>query len=193
MGMGMNQMKQVPCDRWTGQMDTYALEQMIIAEKEKGNNPFFINCMAGSTVMGSFDKQNEIADIAKKHGLWHHVDGCWGGFLAWSDKHKKTLFDGIERADSVTMNCHKGQGVPNQATMLLVNNKGPILKQANTSGAEYLFHESEYSRYDIGDKTLSCGRKGDGFKIWLALKKHGINGFKRYADEAMEKAEYITN
>ena len=48
-------------------MDTYALEQMIIAEKEKGNNPFFVNCMAGSTVMGSFDKQNEIADICKKH------------------------------------------------------------------------------------------------------------------------------
>ena len=83
--------------------------------------------MAGSTVMGSFDNQNEIADISKKHGLWHHIDGCWGGFLAWSDKHKH-LFDGAERADSITMNCHKGQGVPNQATMLIVNDKGNILK-----------------------------------------------------------------
>ena len=106
-GMGMNNMRQVPCDRWTGQMDTYALEQMIIKEKELGNHPFFVNCMAGSTVIGSFDKQNEIADIAKKHGLWHHIDGCWGGFLAWSDKHKH-LFAGTERADSITMNAHKG-------------------------------------------------------------------------------------
>ena len=46
-------------------MDTYALEQMIIKEKELGNHPFFVNCMAGSTVIGSFDKQNDIADIAK--------------------------------------------------------------------------------------------------------------------------------
>lgn len=91
------------------------------------------------------------------------------------------------------MNVHKGQGVPAQASMLLVNNKGNILKKANTSGAEYLFHESEYSRYDIGDKTLSCGRKGDGLKIWLSLKKHGIKGMAKYADDAMEKSQYITN
>lgn len=89
------------------------------------------------------------------------------------------------------MNCHKGQGVPSQATMLLVNNKGNILKKTNTSGAEYLFHESEYSQYDIGDKTLSCGRKGDGLKIWLNLKKHGINGMAKIAEDAMDKAAYI--
>jgi len=83
--------------------------------------------MGGSTVLGSFDNQNEIADIAQKHGLWHHIDGCWGGFLAWSDKHKH-LFAGAERANSITMNVHKGQGAPNQASMLIVNDKGPILK-----------------------------------------------------------------
>lgn len=109
-------------------MDTYALEQMIIEDKELGNNPFFVNCMAGSTVLGSFDKQHEIADICKKHGQWHHIDGCWGGFLAWSDKHRKNLFAGTERADSITINCHKGQGMPNQATMLITNKKGNILK-----------------------------------------------------------------
>ena len=45
-------------------MDTYALDQMIVAEKEQGNKPFFVNCMGGSTVLGSYDNQNEIADIA---------------------------------------------------------------------------------------------------------------------------------
>jgi glutamate/tyrosine decarboxylase-like PLP-dependent enzyme len=75
--------------------------------------------------------------------------------------------------------------------MLIVNDKEHALKKANTSGAEYLFHESEYSKYDIGDKT-SCGRKGDGLKIWLNLKKHGINGMKKFADDAMEKSQYIT-
>ena len=108
----MNNMRQVPCDRWTGRMDTKILEQMIINEKEAGNTPFFINSMGGSTVMGSYDDHHEISRIAKKHGLWHHIDGCWGGFLAWSEKHTD-LFDGAEKADSITMNVHKGQGVPN--------------------------------------------------------------------------------
>jgi hypothetical protein len=54
--------------------------------------------MAGSTVLGSFDNQNEIADIAQKHGLWHHIDGCWGGggggapsLTTWTDALKGGL------------------------------------------------------------------------------------------------------
>ena len=68
--------------------------------------------MAGSTVMGSFDDNNKLSEIAKKYGMWHHVDACWGGFLAFSEKHGKKLFDGIEKVDSISINAHKGFGVP---------------------------------------------------------------------------------
>lgn len=55
-----------------------------------------------------------------------------------------------------------------------------------------MFHETEYSKYDIGDKTLSCGRRADSFKLWLSMKKHGMDGFVRIAEYAMEKSIYIT-
>lgn len=55
-----------------------------------------------------------------------------------------------------------------------------------------MFHETEYSKYDIGDKTLSCGRRADSFKLWLSLKKHGMDGFTKIANDAMEKSAYIT-
>ena len=71
--------------------------------------------------------------------------------------------------------------------MLLVNGKDNALRKANTSGAEYLFHETEYSKYDIGDRTLSCGRRADGLKLWLSAKKHGIDGFRKIADAAYDK------
>lgn len=74
----------------------------------------------------------------------------------------------------------------------MTNSKHNSLRKANTSGAEYLFHETEYSKYDIGDKTLSCGRKADSFKLWLSTKKHGINGYKKIADAAFNKTMYIT-
>ena len=124
-----------------------------------GKKPFFINSVAGSTVMGSFDNHHRISEIAKKYGMWHHVDGCWGGYLVFSKKHGPRLFDGVEKADSISLNAHKGFGVPSQCCMLITNKKKGALQASNTSGAEYLFHESEYSKYDIGDKTLSCGRK----------------------------------
>jgi len=66
------------------------------------------------------------------------------------------------------------------------------MKRSNTSGAEYLFQETEYSKYDIGDQTLSCGRHPDGLKLWLTFKRYGLDGMSHIADKAMEKARHIT-
>ena len=128
-----------------------------------------MNSVAGTTVMGSFDDHHATADICQKYGLWHHIDACWGGFLLFSDMHKERLFSGAERAHSISINPHKGFGVPIQCSLLLTNNKKDALKKSNSSGAEYLFHETDYSKYDLGDKTLSCGRHADSFKLWLSL------------------------
>jgi glutamate/tyrosine decarboxylase-like PLP-dependent enzyme len=87
------------------------LEEHILNEMEKGNKPFFLNTTSGTTVLGSFDDQESLNKIAKKYKLWHHIDACWGGFLAFSDKHKH-LLRGAEKADSIAFNAHKGLGVP---------------------------------------------------------------------------------
>lgn len=190
--MGMNNMVKLPSDRMTGNLDTDALDKAIQAEIDKGNKPFFVNAILGSTVMGGFDDQVKISAICKKYGIWHHIDACWGGFLIFSERCKKTIMKGCELADSIAFNPHKGLGTPSQTCLLLTNNKKDALRKANTSGAEYLFHETEYSQYDIGDKTLSCGRRADGLKLWLSAKKHGLDGFRKIADAAYDKTQYIT-
>jgi len=73
----------------------------------------------------------------------------------------------------------------------MVNNKPHILKRANMSGADYLFHETAYSKYDIADKTLSCGRRPDGLKLWLYLQKHGVEGLNKIANDALDKSIYM--
>jgi glutamate decarboxylase len=190
-GLGMNNMIQVAGDRMTGVMLPEALDEAIREQKALGKTPFFVNSVGGSTVMGSFDDQHAISAVCKEHGLWHHIDGCWGGIMAFSDKHKH-LYAGSHLADSVAINAHKAFGVPNQCSYLLLNNRPHALAAANTSGATYLFHDSEYSKYDRADKTLSCGRRADGLKLWMALKRHGLDGMAKLADFSMEKAAYIT-
>lgn len=64
--------------------------------------------------MGGFDDQYKMSEIAKKYGMWHHVDGCWGGFMAFaSEPNRERLCGGLHLADSVSINAHKGFGVPN--------------------------------------------------------------------------------
>ena len=74
--------------------------------------------------------------------------------------------------------------------MLITNNKNDALLGSNNSAAEYLFHKSDYSQYDLGDKTLSCGRHPDALKGWLYMKKLGVRGLRDIANSALEKAFY---
>ena len=62
----------------------------------QGYEPFFVNATAGTTVLGAYDPLDEISDVCKKHGLWLHVDGAWGGSAAVSRKYR-SLMKGIEK------------------------------------------------------------------------------------------------
>ena len=59
--------------------------------KEDGKAPFFVNATSGSTVMGAFDKLNELSVICQQHAVWLHADACWGGSFIMSNLHKKHL------------------------------------------------------------------------------------------------------
>lgn len=189
-GMGTNNMVEVSADPTTCQMDPMALEQCIKDEQAKGNNPFFVNALLGSTVMGSFDDIKAIAKICKRYNLWLHVDACWGGFLVFaSPENQKGRFEGMEEVDSLSFNAHKGLGVPTQCSMLITNNKKGAFIRSNGTGAEYLFQSN---KYDIGDKTIGCGRRPDALKLWLTIRKKGFDGLRQIADNELAKTSRMT-
>lgn len=190
-GMGMNQMKGVASDRMTGAMIPEALDQAIVQAKKNGETPFFVNSTMGTTVMGGYDNSHAISEVCKRHGLWHHMDACWGGLFAFSDG-TRHMFDGSHLADSVSLCLHKGLGVPQQCSFLITNNKPKALEKSNSSGATYLFHDTEYSQFDLSDKTLSCARHADSLKVWLHFKRQGLRGLAKQADEVMEKSIKLT-
>lgn len=64
------------------------------------------------------------------------------------------------------------QGMPLQCSVFMTRHAG-ILKQTNASGAAYLFQPDKLNaEYDLGDKTIQCGRRPDAYKLWLAWKVH---------------------
>lgn len=104
--------------RATRMLTATELEKKVVLAKEQGFTPFYVNAGAGTTVFGSFDPFDKIADICERHGMWLHVDGSWGGAVVFSDNQKWRMA-GAHRADSLTVNPHKMLGVPVTCSFLL--------------------------------------------------------------------------
>uniref|UniRef100_A0A8C2EU87 Glutamate decarboxylase 2 n=1 Tax=Cyprinus carpio TaxID=7962 RepID=A0A8C2EU87_CYPCA len=167
LGIGTESVICIKADE-RGKMIPSDLERRIIEAKQKGYVPFFVSATAGTTVYGAFDPLMAIADICKKHDIWMHVDGAWGGSLLMSRKHRWKL-NGVERANSMTWNPHKMMAVPLQCSALLVREEVRLSASCNQMQACYLFQQDkQYDlSYDTGDKALQCGRHVDIFKLWL--------------------------
>ncbi|TVY80620.1 L-aspartate decarboxylase dtxS4 [Lachnellula suecica] len=194
-GLGTENVWSVPIDA-QGHMLPSSLEELVLKAKSEGKTPFYVNATAGTTVLGSFDPFTEISAICKKHNLWLHVDGSWGGPVIFSQKQKqKHKLVGVELADSLAVNPHKMMGVPLTCSFLL----GPDLRtfhKANTLPAGYLFHAADSPDaevWDLADLTLQCGRRGDSLKLALAWIYYGSSGFGAQIDHAFDIAAYFAS
>lgn len=150
---------------------------------------------------GAFDAIDKIADVLSEfsgmvmnqfgsNSIWLHVDGSWGAAVMMSDKYRHYL-NGSSRADSFTFNPHKMLGVPLQCSALLVRESDRLARTC-ASNAEYLFHPSDDAAFDLGDKTLQCGRKVDSLKFFLSWKYYGTSGFGARVDHAFDLSQFAS-
>ncbi|OAP65509.1 hypothetical protein AYL99_01481 [Fonsecaea erecta] len=215
-GFGCESVISVPVDRVFGGMNPKALESLIEREKSKGNTPFYVNATAGTTVLGSFDPFVAIAEVARKHGLWMHIDGAWGGSFIFCDLLSRTRLTGCELADSIAINPHKMLGVPVTCSFLLLRDLRNA-HRANTLRAGYLFHDEDQDERqaeelgldghnrpqslddewtppnDLADLTLQCGRRGDSLKFFLSWQYYGTLGYSSKIQKAFHTAFYLTD
>ena len=109
-------------------MDPDALRSMVRGDRAAGLRPFLVVPSAGTTNTGAVDPLDRVADVARDEGLWMHVDGAYGGFFVLTERGRER-FRGIERADSVTLDPHKGLFLP-YGTGSLVVRDGEALRAA---------------------------------------------------------------
>lgn len=191
LGLGSANVRKVPVNE-KGEMIVSELERAITESKANGEVPFYVNATAGTTVYGSFDDTNSIADICDVHGLWLHVDGSWGGNVVWSSSQRHKLY-GSHRARSLTVNPHKMLGVPCTCSFLLVPDTHQF--QANSLSAPYLFHNNgdDDDSWDLADGTMGCGRRADALKLYLGWQWYGAEGYAMRIDHAFEISAYLAN
>ena len=165
-------------------MDLGALEQATADDPR----PFLVVASAGTTNTGAVDDLVAVADIAANHGLWFHVDAAYGGFFQMTDRGRQRL-NGIDRADSITLDPHKGMFLP-YGTGCLVVRDGAALKRAHTAGAEYMQDLSDVGLPNYAEYSPELSRGFRGLRIWLPLQLHGAAAFTEALDEKLDLARH---
>lgn len=191
LGFGSDSVVKVKTDE-RGIVSPQDLENKIQQCKQNKNVPIMFMATCATTVIGAYDDLEAVADICQRHNVWMHVDAAWGGGVMLSKKHKH-LMKGVERSDSVAWNLHKMTGAGIQCSAFVVKDKG-FLEYCNAFKAEYLFQPDKLydTSFDIGDRTIQCGRRNDVLKLWLMWKGRGDNGMEARVDKAFENAGYLT-
>lgn len=159
-------------------------EKSIKEDLKKGKKPFFLVASAGTTNTGAVDPLPELASIAKRYGLWYHIDAAYGGFFNLCEKGKEKLA-GIELSDSIVLDPHKGLFLPYGTGSLLVRD-GELLQRAHMLSADYLQdHTTPEGEVNAADYSPELTRSFRGFRVWLPLKLFGVKAFRENLAEKL--------
>ena len=190
-GLNDATVRNIPMDeRFRMQADR--LEEQIKADRKNELIPCMVFVSAGTTDLGAVDPIRSITDIAEKEGLWCHVDAAYGGFFLLTE-HGKEKMAGISRADSITIDPHKGLFLPYGSGALLVKD-GQKLYASQHMSANYmqdtLKATDEASPADLSPELSKHFR---GLRMWLPLQLLGIKPFRAALKEKLLLTRYFYN
>jgi aromatic-L-amino-acid decarboxylase len=175
-GIMPDRVRAIACDeRYRLPLDDLAA--VIARDRADGLAPFAVVSSAGTTNTGAVDPLAAIADLCAAEGLWHHVDGAYGAFFNLCDEGRAVL-GGMERADSLTLDPHKGMFLPYGTGALLVRD-GAALRAAHEATADYLPtmpHPEEF--YDPSQHGPDLSRGFPGLRVWLTVKLFGAAAYR---------------
>ena len=165
------------------------LETMIEDDRTNGRWPFLVVANAGTTNTGAIDPLPEILEIARRHGLWAHADGAYGGFFRLVPEGASRLL-GIEAYDSITLDPHKGLFLPYGTGCLLVRDPA-TLRRAHGGRAAYLQDVSSgEGAPNFTDLSPELSRDFRGLRLWLPIQLHGLEAFRMQIQEKLDLARW---
>jgi L-2,4-diaminobutyrate decarboxylase len=181
LGLGDRSVVEIPANQH-GRLNPERVEAVMRSLANRSLIPIALVATAGTTDMGAIDPLRALADAARRHGAWFHVDAAVGGALVLSD-HEAHRLRGIEAADSVTVDFHK--------LWFQAISCGAFLVRDAASLAPARLH-ADYLNADglpaLVDKSLQTTRRFDALKLFVSLRAHGRRFLGRAVETTLELA-----
>ncbi|MDO8500521.1 MAG: aminotransferase class V-fold PLP-dependent enzyme [Gemmatimonadaceae bacterium] len=166
------------------------LDRKVASDRDAGLAPFLVVASAGTTNTGSVDPIHPVADFCVKENLWLHVDAAYAGFAALTAEGSRML-DGIERADSLTLDPHKWLFVPFECGCLMVRDPAR-LEAAFRIWPEYLKDvEPGEEEVNFADRGVQLTRYSRALKIWMSVSYFGTAAITQAIQDGMDRARLL--
>jgi glutamate/tyrosine decarboxylase-like PLP-dependent enzyme len=188
LGLGRNNLRLIPVDR-DFRLRTDALEAAIASDRKSGKTPMAIVASVGTVATGAIDPLREIARIARTEGLWLHVDGAFGVLAAIAAPEK---FEGLNLADSISLDAHKWLYQPIDCGCLLYRDRDAARKTFSHSG-DYvrIFNQDPVEAFAFFDESMELSRRFRALKLWLSLQYHGRTAFREAIASDLRHAQLL--
>ena len=184
-GFGRDNLRLVPFDAKYA-MRADALAEMVAKDLANGDLPSAIVATVGTTATTAIDPIAPIAEVARRHGIWLHVDAAMAG-SAMILPECRWMWEGVERADSLVINAHKWLGAPFDCSVYYVRDPEHLMRVMSTNPS-FLQSSVDGQVKNLRDWGIPLGRRFRALKLWFIIREQGVSGLQRRLRRDMANA-----
>jgi aromatic-L-amino-acid decarboxylase len=190
LGIGWDSVREIPVDD-RFRMDVDELDRAIEQDRAAGADPFCVVASAGTVVTGAVDPLADVAAMARRHGLWMHVDGCYGGFARLAPS-TGSLLAGLAEAHSIALDPHKWLYLPADCGCLLYRDPDAV-RGAFTLETHYtrVLHTEPAEAFAFWDYGPELTRRFRALNVWMTIAHAGTRAIGEAIESNWDCARYV--
>lgn len=187
-GFGRENLRVIDVDEQY-RMRPEALREAIDQDLERGLRPCAVVATVGTTATTAVDPLTALAEVAAPHGLWLHVDAALAG-SAMILPECRTLWQGVEQADSLIVNAHKWLGASFDCSLYYVRDPQHLIRVMSSSPS-YLRTSADESARNLRDWGIPLGRRFRALKLWFLIREQGVSGLQTRLRRDLAHARWL--
>jgi aromatic-L-amino-acid decarboxylase len=187
-GFGRNNIRIIPVDA-SYAMRPDALEEAVKEDRARGLLPCAVVATVGSTATTALDPLIDIGRVAQAQGLWMHVDAAMAG-AAMIVPEYRSMWQGVEQADSLVMNPHKWLGASFDCSVYFVRDPEHLVRVMSTNPS-YLRTAADTQVKSFRDWGIPLGRRFRALKLWFLIREQGVSGLQARIRRDIANAKWL--